>query len=189
MTPPHPNTRQCAYTKVDGHRCGGPAIHDSDFCQHHHTLKTSIERQSFSLPALDDANAVSVAAMQIMNALILGKLSRPDAYALIQGLHLVRANLKATTLAPPADDELAQLLERAREEGRMQGRREALKQARAEREREEAERVSPDNESLAAFLLRELQTPQKDDLGRTMRDADGNTIYVDSPGAEGRTTR
>jgi hypothetical protein len=64
--------------------------------------------------------------------------------------------------SPPSTDELPLLLERARQEGHSAGVAAGYKKARREddqRRAEEAAAPSSDNESLAAYLLRELQDP------------------------------
>ena len=155
--PQHPNTRLCAYTKVDGKQCGAPAWEDFDKCWHHHGLKSRFEAQQFRIPALDDANAVQVATMDVINALITRRIDRSDAYALFYGLYLAKSNLKGTTLSPPTPNDLADMLEDVRRQSYEKGRIEGEKQAREKREREDAARPSEDNESLAAYLLRELK--------------------------------
>ncbi|HUS19189.1 MAG TPA: hypothetical protein VMZ25_06030 [Terriglobales bacterium] len=170
MSENHPNLRTCAYTKVDGSPCGGAAYKDSEYCRHHDNLKTSMASQVFHLPALDDPNSVQVATMQIMNALIAGKVTRADAYALFYGLYLAKSNLERTTLAPtpiPADPEdLNVLLERAREEGRAQGhakgRTQGYREAYAEVERAKSRQGAEDGESLAAYLIKEFKKSDPD---------------------------
>lgn len=149
----HPNTRFCAYIKVDGKRCGTPAWQDFDHCWHHHGLKSRFDSQKFSIPALDDANSIQVAVMDVINALLSRRIDRADAYALFYGLYLAKSNLKGTTLCPPTPDDLAEMLEKARAEGREQGSKEAL----AKMERDRAKKGEEESESLAAYLLRELK--------------------------------
>jgi hypothetical protein len=170
-TPAHPNTRLCAYTKVDGRRCGSPAWQQYEFCWHHQGLKARFDAKQFTVPALDDANAVQVAVMDVINALITRKIDRADAYALFYGLYLAKSNLKATSLSPtpvPSEpDDLNALLERAREEGRAQAQAKAYAQGYragcAEIERQHAKKGEEEGESLAAYLLRELKQPLVED--------------------------
>ena len=152
-TPPHPNTRFCAYTKVDGKKCGTPAWQAFDHCWHHHGLKSRFEAKQFSLPALDDANAVQVATMDVLNALVTRRIDRADAYALFYGLYLAKSNLKGTTLSPPTPNDLAEMLEKTRRESYAAGREEG----RIESERAQANKREEHEESLAALLLRELR--------------------------------
>lgn len=164
----NPNYRYCAYIKVDGHQCGGAALHDDKYCRHHANFKLAVDTKTFTLPPLDDANSVQVATMQVIHGLLMGKLNRNDAYALFYGLSIARANLKDTTLAPTsipaAPEDLEALLERAREEGRAQANANAYTQgyraACTQLERAKVRKGEEEGESLAAYLLRELKAPE-----------------------------
>lgn len=191
----NPNYRLCAYIKVDGTQCGGAAKTDDKYCRHHANFKLAVDSQDFSLPPLDDPNAIQVAAMRIIQALLLGKLHRNDAYAVFYGLSIARANLRHTTLAPtaiPSDpDDLEALLDRARAEGRAQAQAKAYAQgyraACLEIERKNAQQDDADHESLAGLLLRELQGPAPDADGEVLRD--GNRYYTHETQARARDRR
>jgi hypothetical protein len=183
-TPAHFNTRTCAYIKVTGSRCGSPAWQTSEHCWHHHGLYTRFKAKNFTFPALDDANAIQVAVMDVINALLTKTIERADAYALISALWLARNNLKDTSLSPtPVPDspqDLNALLDRAREEGLAQGLAKGHKQgyraAYSEMERSAAKKDDADSESLSSYLLRHLRDPKCDEKGNRMYDADGTPM-------------
>ena len=134
--PLHPNATQCAYTKVDGRRCGGPAVTDSLFCHHHDGLKRRFQDRQYMVPALDDQNAVQVALMDVINGLLTKSINRADANSIIQALWLAKSNLKGLTLSPVPPDELEALLQKTRDEGHSAGYNEASEKARITLDRE-----------------------------------------------------
>ena len=116
----HPNARQCAYIKVDGIQCGSPAWQENRHCHHHHGLKQRFEEKKISIPPLDDANSVQVAVMDVLNGLLRGTVTRPDAYTLLYGIQVAKSNLKGITLVPPSPDLIAEAIAAARAEARAE---------------------------------------------------------------------
>ena len=108
--PIHQNAKQCAYTKVNGHRCGGPAKAPSDFCFHHEGLKDRFGKEKVTVPPLDDQNAIQVAIMDVINGLLSKRLERADAYTVLYGIQIARANLRGLTLVQLSSDEAAEQL-------------------------------------------------------------------------------
>lgn len=156
--PIHPNAKQCTHTKVDGVRCGGPAKDDTDFCFHHQGLRERFDRKEVSVPALDDQNAIQVALMDVINALLAKRLSRGDAYTVLYALQIARANLKGLTLVPPSPDIVAEMVAAAKAEAKEEARREQGDYD------ENGEPIS-----LAAYLLRELKDPAPvDEFGQVL---------------------
>jgi hypothetical protein len=68
------NIPRCRHLKVNGTQCGSPALKDHRFCYFHqqwHERKLLINsararkaRATFSLPVLEDANAIQLSVMQ-----------------------------------------------------------------------------------------------------------------------------
>jgi hypothetical protein len=94
----HPNTRQCTHLKVDGHRCGAPALTGKPRCHfHNHIFRRPKE---FILPPLEDANSVQVTIMEVMRALLEGRLERANAGTLLYACQIAQSNLRNLSLAP-----------------------------------------------------------------------------------------
>src|SRR5947208_16558888 len=78
------NILRCRHLKVNGTQCGSPALKDHRFCYFHqqwHERKLVINsararkaRATFSLPVLEDANAIQLSVMQIMQLLLEGHI-------------------------------------------------------------------------------------------------------------------
>src|SRR5436309_13767025 len=80
------NIPRCRHLKVNGTQRGSPALKDHRFCYFHqqwHERKLVINsararkvRGTFSLPVLEDANAIQLSVMQIMQLLLSGQLEQ-----------------------------------------------------------------------------------------------------------------
>jgi hypothetical protein len=94
--PIHENTRRCDHKKVDGARCGSPALTGKSKCHFHiHIYRRPTE---FVLPPLEDANSIQVAVMEIMRALLEDRLERDKAATLLYALQIAQSNLRRITL-------------------------------------------------------------------------------------------
>src|SRR5213592_3308154 len=91
------NIPRCRHLKVNGTQCGSPALKDHRFCFFHqqwHERKLLINsararkaRATISLPVLEDANAIQLSVMQIMQLLLLeGQIEQKTAGLLFYGL-------------------------------------------------------------------------------------------------------
>ena len=145
----HPNTRQCAFLKTNGVRCGAPAKGENDLCHSHLDHKERLYPQHIVLPPLEDAHAIQVATLDIMNALLYGRIEKPVASGLLYGLQLAQTNLK--NLAPAAKPV----------EPRSSGR--PGKESASELEEKFPDDYDENGEpaSLAAILFRELDLELK----------------------------
>jgi hypothetical protein len=101
--------------KVDGSRCGSPALTGKPKCHFH--IQIFRRTKEFVLPPLEDANAIQVGVMEVMRALLEDRIERGKAGTLLYALQIAQSNLKSITLvapaAPPAVDNepsLAQIL-------------------------------------------------------------------------------
>jgi hypothetical protein len=95
--PIHPNAHQCQHIKVDGIRCGSPAMEGSRGCYFHNSMKRRFKE--FNLPPLEDANSIQVAVMEIMRALISDRIDRAKAATLLYALQIAHANLRNISLS------------------------------------------------------------------------------------------
>src|SRR6266513_2315609 len=83
------NIQRCRHLKVNCTQCGSPALKDHRFCYFHqrwHERKLVINsararkaRATISLPVLEDANAIQLSVMQIMQMLIEGQIDKKTA--------------------------------------------------------------------------------------------------------------
>ena len=106
----------CQHIKINGEQCGGPALRGRRYCRFHddaarrqrHSNKLAKDpftRHTFNpvrLPVLEDANAVQVALMETINAMLDGRINEQRAGLLLYALQTASANLKNVNFLPPS---------------------------------------------------------------------------------------
>ncbi len=105
----------CQHIKTNGELCGCPALKDRRFCYFHdqaerrrranarRNARQTLPRQyTFQLPLLEDANAVQVAIMETIEALLDGRINHRYAGLIFYALQTASANLKHTTFKTDA---------------------------------------------------------------------------------------
>jgi hypothetical protein len=96
------NVPRCRHVKANGTQCGSPALRRRRFCYFHTEVR---KRQAaiaadhfghcyFDFPVLEDANAVQIALMQVLQMLGRGRLDHKTAGLLLYGLQTASANLR-----------------------------------------------------------------------------------------------
>jgi hypothetical protein len=99
----------CQHIKSNGQRCGCPALKDRKFCYFHDqsirrrranarvARRIADQQKTVDLPILEDANAVQVAIMQTIDALLDGRLNERRTGLLLYALQTASSNLKRTS--------------------------------------------------------------------------------------------
>jgi hypothetical protein len=67
--------RLCTHVKITGHRCGSPALRGQPHCYFHHQILSSRQPQAddsqlHSIALIENEEAVQVALMQVIDALL-----------------------------------------------------------------------------------------------------------------------
>jgi hypothetical protein len=96
---------RCQHLKVNGTQCGSPALRRRRRCYFHDELRVERDKvladqfaiRRFELPPLEDANAVQVAVMKVLQWLGSGRLDPKIAGLMLYGLQTASCNLKNTT--------------------------------------------------------------------------------------------
>ena len=100
---------RCTHIKTNGTQCGSPALRGRRFCFFHknwHGQRIQLNAQpapldhNFTLPVLEDANAIQVALMQVMHLLLSGQIEHKTAGLLLYALQTAAANLRETKFEP-----------------------------------------------------------------------------------------
>jgi hypothetical protein len=99
------NVPRCQHVKVNGTQCGSPALRRRRRCYFHEEMCTErakdlsdqFEQRRFVMPVLEDANAVQVALMKVMQMLVRGQIDTKVAGLLLYGLQTASGNLRHTT--------------------------------------------------------------------------------------------
>jgi len=102
----------CIHTAVNGKRCQLVAMRGRKFCYFHDEAErrrrasaritrrlANRARRTINLPVLEDANAIQLALMETMHALIDQRLDRHDAGLLFYALQTASANVKSLNLS------------------------------------------------------------------------------------------
>ena len=102
------NVPRCQHIKMNGIQCGSPALRGRRQCffherareQHNRIVKSQFKQARFVLPVLEDANAVQMALMQVMQLIAWGEIDRKVAGLLLFGLQTASANLRKVNFEP-----------------------------------------------------------------------------------------
>ena len=102
------NVPRCQHIKMNGIQCGSPALRGRRQCffherareQHNRIVKSQFRQARFVLPVLEDANAVQMALMQVMQLVAWGEIDRKVAGLLLFGLQTASANLRDVDFEP-----------------------------------------------------------------------------------------
>lgn len=96
------NAPRCMQVKVNGTRCGSPAMRGKPFCYFHHRFHCPPLDGGF--PALEDGSAIQWAIMQVLDKLLNQKIDPKHAATLFYGLQTASANLKHAEFRPYPGD-------------------------------------------------------------------------------------
>jgi len=96
------NVPRCQHIKTNGTQCGSPALYRRRQCffheraqgQQNRIVKDQFKQARFVVPVLEDANAVQMALMQVMQLLAWGQMDHKMAGLLLYGLQTASCNLR-----------------------------------------------------------------------------------------------
>jgi len=97
------NVPRCQHVKVNGTQCGSPALRRRRLCFFHDRIRSEQARiaadtaaqRRFELPLLEDANAVQVALMKVIQMLGSGRMDHKTAGLILYALQTASINLRA----------------------------------------------------------------------------------------------
>ena len=94
---------RCQHVKTNGTQCGSPALRRRKYCYFHDNIRTErakiAARNSlcrFDLPLLEDANAVQIALMKVIQMLGSGIMDHKTAGLMLYALQTASVNLRNT---------------------------------------------------------------------------------------------
>jgi hypothetical protein len=104
------NVPRCQHIKVNGTQCGSPALRNRRLCFFHDRIRRERAKiaadvsapHRFDLPLLEDANAVQIALMKVIQMLGAGRMDHKTAGLMLYALQTASANLRIADLE--ADD-------------------------------------------------------------------------------------
>jgi hypothetical protein len=97
-------TRICSHIKVNGVRCGSPALRGEAFCYFHQRLirgvRTPPKSRLHPMAFLEDEESIQASLMEVINALVRNTIDFRRAQLILRALHIAAKN------APRTDFEL-----------------------------------------------------------------------------------
>ena len=120
--PINPNIPQCTHIKLNGLRCGSPALRGRALCYFHHRTR---ERHDSYMPFPEDGNSIQFALMQVIRAVMDDRMDLKKAALLLYALQIATVNLKHMRTEPYwgklirsfSFEQLAKRAERALDQG------------------------------------------------------------------------
>jgi hypothetical protein len=101
--PIHPNAHQCLHYKVEGTRCGSPALTGKQYCYYHVRIRR--RKKELDLPDVEDPNAVLVAINDILQAMAAGHIEIKHGTAMLYAIQLARDTMRQVTAGRPPEPE------------------------------------------------------------------------------------
>ena len=93
----HPNARICAHIKVNGVRCGSPALREEIFCYFHQRMlrgvRTPPMSRIHSMAMLEDRESIQASLMEVINALVRNQIDYKRASLVLRALHIATRNV------------------------------------------------------------------------------------------------
>ena len=98
------NVNRCQHVKMNGTQCGSPALRRRRLCFFHvrcqeqrtRIVENQFKQARFVVPVLEDANAVQMALMQVMELLGNGQMEHKTAALMLYALQTASCNLRNT---------------------------------------------------------------------------------------------
>jgi hypothetical protein len=92
----NPKIHICTYIKVNGIRCGSPALRHEAFCYFHQRMirgvRTPPQSRLHPIAMLEDEESIQASLMEIINALVRNQIDVPRARVIMRALHIAVKN-------------------------------------------------------------------------------------------------
>ena len=92
------NVRVCTHIKVNGIRCGSPALRGEVFCYFHQRMIRGVPTPPSSrlhpVALIEDAEGIQASLMEVMNALVRNTIDTQRAQLLLRALHIAMRNAR-----------------------------------------------------------------------------------------------
>ena len=95
--PIDPSIPQCQHIKLNGVRCGSPALRGKDLCYFHNRVQ---ERHQSYIPFLEDGNSIQFSLVKIMRAIMDDEIDPKKAGLLLYALQIAATNIKQVRTEP-----------------------------------------------------------------------------------------
>jgi hypothetical protein len=96
----NPNTRVCTHIKVNGIRCGSPALRQEVFCYFHQRMirgvRTPPKSRLHPIANFEDTQAIQASLMEVVNALVRNHIDVLRARLILRALSIAARNASKT---------------------------------------------------------------------------------------------
>src|ERR1700688_130822 len=100
----HPHSRICTHIKVNGTRCGSPALRQEIFCYFHQRMIRGVRMPPKSrlhpIALLENKESIQASLMEIVNALVRNHIDVPRARLILRALYIAVKNAPQTNFEP-----------------------------------------------------------------------------------------
>jgi hypothetical protein len=90
------NIRSCTHIKVNGVRCGSPALRDEVFCYFHQRMirgvRTPPKSRLHPIAIIEDEEGIQASLMEVINALVRNTIDFRRAQLILRALHIAARN-------------------------------------------------------------------------------------------------
>lgn len=96
-----PRPQKCQHVKLDGKRCGSPAMRGKRMCYFHEQSRKLYPNRVgpapilADFPIIEDARSIQVALNQVMQALVHGSIDQRSATGILLGLQMSVEQVKS----------------------------------------------------------------------------------------------
>jgi hypothetical protein len=101
--PPTNSSRMCTHIKINGMRCGSPALREEVFCYFHQRLirgvRTPPKSRLHPVAMIEDAASIQGSLMEIINAIVRNQIDIERARVLLRALYIAAKNAPAAHLS------------------------------------------------------------------------------------------
>ena len=95
------NFRICTHIKVNGTRCGSPALREEIFCYFHQRMirgvRTPPKSRLHPIALIEDESSIQASLMEIINAVVRNHIDVARARVVLRALHIAVRNSKAAS--------------------------------------------------------------------------------------------
>ena len=100
----HPHSRICTHIKVNGTRCGSPALRQEIFCCFHQRMIRGVRMPPKSrlhpIALLENKESIQASLMEIVNALVRNHIDVPRARLILRALYVAVKNAPNANFEP-----------------------------------------------------------------------------------------
>jgi hypothetical protein len=93
-----PQTRNCTHVKVNGVRCGSPALRGERFCYYHQRVirgvRTPPRARIHPIAVIEDPQSIQFTLMEVINALLRDTIDVRRATLILRALHIAVKNMQ-----------------------------------------------------------------------------------------------